>query len=151
MNTDLMFSSKTDQWETPQDLFDILDAVFHFEIDVCANIENTKCDSYFSKEQDGLKQLWTGNCWMNPPYGRNITKKWVEKAYESSLKGATVLCLLPSRTDTIYWHEYCSKGEVLFLKGRLKFGGSKDYAPFPSVLVLFRPSLKNIGIKGMFA
>jgi len=81
---------------------------------------------------------------MNPPYGRNITGKWVEKAYKSAKEnGATVVCLLPARTDTKYWHDYCMKGEIYYIKGRLKFGGSKDAAPFPSALVVFRPQIQD--------
>ena len=146
-----MFSSATDMWETPQDLFDAINAVFKFDVDVCASAENNKCKEYYTLEVDGLKQSWEGMCWMNPPYGRNVTDKWVQKAYESAREGATVVCLLPARTDTIYWHEYCAKGEVLLIKGRLKFGNSKDSAPFPSALVVFRPNLLDTGIKGMFA
>jgi phage N-6-adenine-methyltransferase len=130
------FSSQTDLWSTPQDFFDGLNAEFAFEIDVCANEENAKCLCWFGIEQDGLKQEWTGICWMNPPYGRTI-KHWVRKAYESSLAGATVVCLLPSRTDTSWWHDYCMKGEIRFIRGRLKFGGQKNSAPFPSAVVIF--------------
>lgn len=137
MNTDVMFSSKTDDWETPQDLFDKLDQEFEFNLDVCATRDNRKCRNFYAKELDGLKQDWSGVCWMNPPYGREIGK-WVQKAYEESLKGSTVVCLLPSRTDTKWWHGYCMKGEVRFIKGRLKFGNSKNSAPFPSAIVIFR-------------
>ena len=137
MNTDVMFSSKTDDWETPQDLFDKVDQEFEFNLDVCATRDNRKCRNFYAKELDGLKQDWSGVCWMNPPYGREIGK-WVQKAYEESLKGSTVVCLLPSRTDTRWWHDYCMKGEVRFIKGRLKFGNSKNSAPFPSAIVIFR-------------
>lgn len=131
-----LFTSNTDLWATPQDFFDKLNEEFNFELDVCANDENAKCDRYFTRETDGLKQDWTGVCWMNPPYGREIGK-WVKKAYESSLNGATVVCLVPARTDTKWWHEYCMKGEIRLVKGRLKFGGSKNSAPFPSAVVIF--------------
>lgn len=137
MNTAVMFSSKTDEWETPQALFDQLNDEFNFTLDVCALPENAKCEAYFTPEQDGLKQEWTGVCWMNPPYGREIGK-WVKKAYTEAQKGITVVCLLPSRTDTRWWHEYCMKGEVRFIKGRLKFGKSNNSAPFPSAIVIFR-------------
>jgi phage N-6-adenine-methyltransferase len=137
MNTELHFSSQTDMWSTPQDKFDELDYEFDFDCDVCATADNAKCVKYFTKEEDGLQQEWTGTCWMNPPYGRAI-KKWVQKAYESSLAGATVVCLLPARTDTAWWHDYCIKGEIRFLRGRLKFGGQKNSAPFPSAIVIFR-------------
>ena len=138
-NKEVMFSSKTGEWETPQDLFDELDEQFHFTLDVCATHENTKvADHFFSKLDDGLAQDWGGNvCWMNPPYGRGIDK-WIKKAYYASLKPNTcVVCLLPSRTDTKWFHNYCAKGEIWFLKGRLKFGGSKNSAPFPSMIVIF--------------
>lgn len=131
---DGMFSSKTDLWSTPQALFDSLNAQYNFQTDVCATDENAKCKHYFTKEQDGLKQEWKGVCWMNPPYGRTI-KQWVQKAYESN---ATVVCLLPARTDTFWFHEYCVHGEITFIRGRLKFGGSKNSAPFPSMIVVFK-------------
>ena len=149
MNTNLHFSSKSDMWETPQDFFDKLNEEFNFETDVCALPENTKCKKYFTPEQDGLTQKWEGVCWMNPPYGNKIGK-WIKKAYESGEKGATVVCLVPSRTDTSYWHNYCMKGEIRFFRGRLKFknralpsyredGNYKiSPAPFPSAIIVFR-------------
>ena len=140
MNNDLMFSSKTDLWATPQDFFDRLNKVFRFQIDVCALPENAKCDTYYTPDNNGLDQDWQGVCWMNPPYGREISA-WVEKAYKSAKNGATVVCLLPARVDTRWWHNYCAKGEVHFIKGRLKFGGSADSAPFPSAVVVFRPTV----------
>lgn len=132
-----MFTSDTDLWETPQDFFDSLNAEFKFETDVCALPENAKCARFFTPEQNGLEQEWRGVCWMNPPYGRDIVN-WVRKAYESAQRGATVVCLLPARTDTAWWHDYCMKGEYRFVRGRLKFGGSKNSAPFPSAVVIFR-------------
>ena len=133
------FSSETAEWETPQSFFDALNDEFGFTRDVCATIDNTKCGFYFGTGDDGLIQDWTFDvCWMNPPYGRTIGK-WVKKAYESSLQGATVVCLLPSRTDTAWWHDYAIKGEVRFLRGRLKFSGHKNSAPFPSAVVIFKP------------
>lgn len=132
-----MLSSNTCEWETPQLFFDALNAEYHFDVDVCATENNAKCERYYSKEQDGLSQQWKGICWMNPPYGREIGK-WMRKAYESSLYGATVVCLVPARTDTAWWHDYAMKGEIEFLRGRLKFGGSKTSAPFPSALIIFR-------------
>ena len=133
------FSSKTDLWYTPQEFFNKYNQMYLFETDVCATPENTKCVNYFTPEQDGLKQQWKGKCWMNPPYGRTI-KQWVKKAYESSLSGATVVCLLPARTDTSWWHDYCMKGDIEFIRGRLKFGGCKNPAPFPSAVVTFKPN-----------
>lgn len=132
------FSSKTDDWATPQDFFDEINKDWgQFDLDVCASSSNAKCAKYFDKETDGLKQKWEGKCWMNPPYGRTI-KDWMKKAYESSLEGAMVVCLVPSRTDTAWWHDYAMKGDIIFLRGRLKFGSSNNTAPFPSALVIFK-------------
>ena len=136
-----MFSSSTDLWATPQDFFDRLNAEFDFDIDVCASPDNAKCDTYFTKEQDGLSHSWGGvTCWCNPPYGREVGK-WVQKAYISSKnEGSTVVMLLPARTDTKWFHEYIyNQSEIRFIKGRLKFGGSANSAPFPSMVVVFRP------------
>lgn len=135
MNKRLMFTSKTDLWETPQDLFEKLNSIFHFETDVCALSENAKCERYYTPDVDGLKQEWRGVCWCNPPYGRQIGR-WVEKAAKSD---ATVVMLLPARTDTKWFHEFVLPiGEITFLRGRLRFGGSKENAPFPSMIVVFR-------------
>ncbi len=134
------FSSETDEWPTPQDFFDRLNEEFGFNLDVCATPENAKCPRYFTKRENGLLQKWTGICWMNPPYGREIGQ-WVQKAYTSALEGATVVCLLPARTDTAWWHDYCMKGEIRFVRGRLKFGNASENAPFPSAVVVFRPGV----------
>ena len=131
------FSSKTDLWATPQKFFDKYDAVHNFTLDVCASKDNAKCAVYYDIEANGLSQSWHGVCWMNPPYGRDIGK-WMKKAYESSLQGATVVCLVPSRTDTKWWHEYAMQGQIEFIKGRLKFGDAKNSAPFPSAIVVFK-------------
>lgn len=144
-NLKVHFSSKKHDWTTPQDLFDKLDAIYNFEWDAAASADNTKVvGCYFDEQDDALTQDWskTATCfWLNPLYGRTIGK-WVQKAYEESLKGCTVVCLLPARTDTRYFHEYCTKGTIEFIKGRLKFGGSKNSAPFPSMIVVF--SLKEV-------
>jgi len=132
------FSSNTPIWETPQDFFERLDAEFGFTIDVCALPENAKCIRFYCPEDDALAQEWRGVCWMNPPYGRGIDA-WIRKAWESAQAGATVVCLLPARTDTRWWHDYVMRGEIRFIKGRLKFGGSKISAPFPNAVVIFRP------------
>ena len=143
MNSDLMFSSKTDMWATPQEFFDSLDKVFRFETDVCAVKDNAKCQRFYTPDDNGLLQDWRGVCWMNPPYGREISQ-WVEKAYRSAKdNGATVVCLLPARVDTRWWHNFCAKGEVHFLRGRLKFGGNDNSAPFPSAVVVFRPCVRD--------
>lgn len=139
MNADVMFSSKTDLWATPQDFFDKLDAEFHFNLDVCALPENAKCAAFYPPEMDGLSQPWYGNCWCNPPYGRQVGR-WVAKAAQSAAEGATVVMLLPARTDTAWFHDYIyGRAEVRFVRGRLKFGGSTNSAPFPSMVVIFRP------------
>ena len=134
---DVLFSSKSVVWETPQDLFDKLNAEFHFDLDVCALPENAKCEKYYTPEDDGLLQPWNGVCWCNPPYGKTIGK-WIQKAYETFAGGGTVVMLLPARTDTKWFHEYIyNKAEIRFIKGRLKFGNSKNAAPFPSMIVVF--------------
>jgi phage N-6-adenine-methyltransferase len=135
-----LFTSNTPEWSTPQLFFDQLNQEFGFELDVCATHENAKCRRYFTKEQNGLEQDWYGVCWMNPPYGREIGK-WIKKVKESAYcNGATVVCLLPARTDTRWFHDYIYKNEVeiRFHKGRLKFCDSKNSAPFPSMIVIFR-------------
>ena len=143
MNGDVMFSSKTDEWETPQGLFDEYNTAYNFALDACADENNKKCKMFWSKEDDGLSKdaHWTiyGNVWMNPPYGRQIGK-WVEKAFKESneVKGNAVVCLLPARTDTKWFHDYCMAGNIRFLKGRLKFSNSKNTAPFPSMIVIFK-------------
>lgn len=137
---DVHYSSKTNEWSTPQDFFDELDKEFNFTLDPCSTSENAKCAKYFTVEDDGLKQDWSNDVvFMNPPYGREI-KHWIKKAYEESLNGATVVCLIPSRTDTIYWHDYIfgKADDIRFVRGRLKFGGSKNSAPFPSAVIIYK-------------
>lgn len=132
-----LFTSNTPEWATPISFFRLLDAEFSFELDVCATHENAKCARYYTLEQDGLAQPWVGRCWMNPPYGRKIGR-WVHKAAESAVAGATVVALLPARTDTAWWHDYCFRGEMRFVRGRLRFNEA-GCAPFPSAVVIFRP------------
>jgi len=133
---------KYESHETPQWLFDWLDHEFDFTLDVCANEFNSKCDRWFGSGgilEDGLKAEWIteGACWMNPPYGSKITK-WVKKAYEESLKGSTVVGLLPSRTDPYWFHTWIyGKAEIRFIAGRLNFS-NKGPAPFPSMIVIWR-------------
>lgn len=131
-----MFSSQKEDWETPQELFDQLNQEFNFTVDVASNEENRKCERYYTKLENGLLQNWNGEVvWCNPPYGRNVGD-WVRKAGESN---ATVVMILPVRTDTKWFHSYIyQKAEIRFLKGRLKFGDSKNSAPFPSMVVVFR-------------
>ena len=132
------FSSQSCEWATPLDFFQALDREFGFDLDVCATPSNAKCKRYYTRHEDGLVQPWFGTCWCNPPYGREISL-WVEKAMRSAKEGrATVVCLVPARTDTKWWHDYVSQAaEVRFVKGRLKFGGHKNSAPFPSAVVVF--------------
>lgn len=134
-----LFSSLTDEWPTPQRLFDALHAEFGFTLDPCATEANAKCGRYFTRAEDGLKQDWSRDVvFMNPPYGRMIGH-WVKKAYESARQGALVVSLLPARTDTRWWHDYVMRGEIRLLRGRLTFEGGKYPAPFPSAIVVFRP------------
>lgn len=137
MMSNVHFSSTTDLHATPQDFFDKLNAEFSFTLDVCANHENHKCADYFTKEQDGLKQEWSGVCFMNPPYGREIGL-WMKKANEAFKNGSIVVCLVPARTDTSWWHDYAIQHEVRFIRGRLKFGDAKNSAPFPSAVIVMR-------------
>lgn len=124
------------EWSTPQDLYDELNQEFGFTLDVAATPENAKCERYFTRKDDGLSQSWAGNvCWMNPPYGREIGR-WMRKAFQES-REATVVCLVPARPDTRWWHDSATQGEIRFLRGRLKFGGCKNAAPFPSAIVVF--------------
>ena len=147
MNTALHFSSKDHTWETPPELFNPLDREFRFTLDVCALPATAKCETYFTPAFDGLAQRWEGVCWMNPPYGREIVH-WMRKAYESAASGrATVVCLVPARTDTKWWWDYARHGEVSLLPGRLTFWQNgepyKDPAGFPSAVVVFRPGLPS--------
>ena len=138
MNTQVMFSSETDNWATPQDFFDQLNARFSFTLDPCADAKNHKCERYFTREDDGLNQDWGGNIvFCNPPYGREIGK-WVKKCHDEAQKPQTVcVMLIPARTDTRWFHEYIyGKAQIEFVRGRLKFGGGGS-APFPSMVVIF--------------
>lgn len=135
-----LFTSNSAEWETPQNLFDALNAEFHFTLDPCSTDENAKCSKHYTKEQDGLKQDWTGETvFCNPPYGRELPK-WIRKCYQHFIGGGgTAVLLIPARTDTKVFHEYIyHKAEVRFLKGRLHFSGAKGSAPFPSMIVIYR-------------
>ena len=138
----VMSSRKSDEWATSRDYFELVEREFGpFDLDVCATKENTKVESYYTKEQDGLNQIWFAKNWCNPPYS-NI-KEWIKKASEEQKKGNMTVMLIPSRTDTIAFHEYIYNKpnvEIRFIKGRLKFGDQKYPAPFPSMLVIFRPN-----------
>jgi site-specific DNA-methyltransferase (adenine-specific) len=136
----VMFSSKTGEWSTPQDFFDKLNWRFgQFTLDPCATPHNTKCANFYTEAENGLVKDWEGeNVFVNPPYGRGI-EAWIAKAYcEGQKEHTRVVMLIPARTDTRYWHDYVMKAsEIHFIKGRLKFGDSKNSAPFPSAVVIF--------------
>ena len=139
MKRETLFSSKSDDWRTPEAIFDKLNEEFRFTLDPCATSENSQCIRYYTKEQDGLKQSWEGETvFCNPPYSQ--INQWVKKAYEESFKpGTIVVLLIPARTDTKYFHDYIlNRSEIRFLKGRLKFNNAKFNAPFPSMVVIFR-------------
>jgi phage N-6-adenine-methyltransferase len=134
------FSSKSADWSTPQSLYDQLDSEFGFELDVCATAENAKCERFYSLADNGLAQPWTGTCFCNPPYGAEISL-WLAKARDSALAGATVVALIPCRTDTKWWHStVMAASEIRYLPGRLHFGGCANSAPFPSAVVVWRSS-----------
>lgn len=138
-------SRKSDEWETPQWLFDKLNEGYKFTFDAAATSKNSKCGgSYGDAIGDSLTLNWSyhsqgGNIWLNPPYSK--IGAFIKKAYEEAFKnGIFVVCLIPSRTDTRWWHDYVMKaGEIIFIKGRLKFGDSANSAPFPSCIVIFYP------------
>ena len=141
MKTDVLLSSKKMDWATPQDFFNKLNAEFQFTLDPCADDNNHKCEKYFTEEQDGLKQDWSGErVFCNPPYGRDVPK-WVKKCVDETTTGDCELAvmLLHARTDTRWFHDYIyhKADEVRFVKGRLKFGGQTTSAPFPSMVVVF--------------
>lgn len=137
---DVLWSSRSDEWETPWDIFnDLNKELGPFTLDVSAQPGNTKVpQNYFTQEENGLLQDWRQNiCWMNPPYSE--VGKWIRKAYHESRKpGTTVVCLVAARTDTRWFHKYCVHGEVWFIKGRLVFENAENPAPFPSMIVIFR-------------
>lgn len=144
MNKDLMFSSKTDMWETPHDFFDKVDDEFHFTLDVCATPENAKCEKFYTEQDDGLSKPWTGVVWCNPPYGKGISR-WILAANAARAAGNTVVMLLPARTDTRWFHDLVlGKAEIRFVRGRLKFGGSNNSAPFPSMVAVFRNGVPSV-------
>ena len=132
------FMSTSNERATPDGFFSGLNKEFHFTLDPCCTKKTAKCRKFFTEKDNGLAKDWgKETVFMNPPYGREIGS-WMEKAYKSSLNGATVVCLIPSRTDTKWWHDYAMKGEIRFIKGRLKFNGMENPAPFPSAVVIFR-------------
>ena len=130
-----LFSHKSDEWETPQDLFDALDYAFVFTLDPCATPENAKCKKFYTKEDNGLTKSWENEtAFVNPPYSQ--IEKWVLKSLHEKTYSARVVMLLPARTDT-KWFKYIleTSSEIYFIEGRLKFKGAKSSAPFPSMIV----------------
>lgn len=139
MISEWLYTSNSDEWETPDYLYKKLDNEFHFDLDPCATEHNHKTEEYFTIDNDGLSKNWGGHrVWCNPPYSEII--KWAQKAFEESLKPNTLVVLLaPSRTDTKWFHDYVyHHSEIRFVKGRVKFSGSKWNAPFPSLLAIYR-------------
>ncbi|MFB5292248.1 DNA N-6-adenine-methyltransferase [Enterococcus faecalis] len=142
MDKNLHFSSKKEDWETPQKLFDELNEKYQFDIDVAASTKNAKLPKYFTKEDNALIQEWDGNVFCNPPYGRKL-RKWLEKGYQEHLRvpERMIVFLLPARTDTSYWHDFIfGKADIQFLRGRVKFeinGEGGNSAPFPSAIVVY--------------
>jgi phage N-6-adenine-methyltransferase len=142
LNSGLMTSNR-DDWETPNSLFDILDKIFKFDLDAAANHKNAKCLLFYSPKTNAFTKDWAGNgnVWLNPPYGRDVTEPWVNKAYEESQKGAVVVCLLPARTETKWFQTLWKANHLVFLRGRVRFVGGKSCAPFPSVVAIFGKKL----------
>ena len=147
-NLQVHFSSENGEWGTPRDFFDKLDSEFHFTLDVCASNLNHKCDEYFTMEQDCFKQSWVrdGYFWMNPPYGRDIIH-FIRKAVQETLCGAKGVILVPSRTDTAWWSLLWNHKahrprkwvkQIRFVRGRLKFEGAPNAAPFPSAVIVLQ-------------
>jgi len=140
MKAEAMYSAASEEWGTPQEFFDKLNEEFHFTLDPCATDDNTKCKKHYTKADDGLAQDWTGETvFCNPPYGRDIWK-WCRKCYEHAQSGGGVaVMLIHARTDTRWFHDWVyGKAELRFIKGRLHFNGSKNNAPFPSLVAIYR-------------
>ncbi len=151
----------SDEWSTPQWLFDALDREFRFVLDACASHENHKCKHYFTIEDDALIQDWHPfkRVWMNPPYDsmsvRGRLTKWVEKAHNEARKQCVVVCLLPASTSTRWWHDHVLRGRVRYIKGRLKYSDGKGQASFSSAIVIFstwhmlvRSAMETLGGRG---
>lgn len=134
-------TTQKDHWATPPAIYDPLNAIFGFTLDVAAEPETAKCARYFSEEEDGLAQPWAGEtCWLNPPYSTPLLRAFMAKAHAESAQ-ALVCCLIAARTDTQIWHDHARHGDLVFIKGRIAFVGGLYTAPFPSALVIFRPEL----------
>ena len=150
--SELIGSSKDDTWTTPRSLYDKLCEEFNFTLDAAALSNSTLCEEWYGPDhpdetrRDGLSRDWLedskgGVVWLNPPYGRDITKQWLIKANNEARKGATVVCLIPSRTSSLWFHDHCLPNRIRFIKRRLKFGNSKNAAPFDSLLVLMKKEI----------
>lgn len=141
------FGSKKQEWTTPDNFYKLLNDEFNFEWDLAASETNTKCNKYFDINSNGLSQNWEGVCWLNPPYGDNKYKllDWIKKAYKESQKdNCTVVMLIPARTNTKWWHNYCMNScEVRFICGRPKFGDAKHGLPLPLAIIIFRKHISN--------
>ena len=137
-----LFSSRSEEWPTPQDFFAELDREFHFTLDPCVARWNAKCTRFYTKEDDGLRQPWDRHrVFCNPPYGRAM-RQWAEKCFRSAQAGAVVVLLAHARTDTRWFHDWVyNKAEIRFVRGRLKFGDGRQSAPFPSLVAVYRPPL----------
>jgi len=144
MNIDVMYSSKEEKWQTPNYLFNELDKEFNFTLDPCCQTDSAKCEKYYTPKENGLKQSWENEVvFVNPPYGREL-KKWVKKCYKES-KHATIVMLIPARTDTSYFHDYIyHTADIRFIRGRIKFidpvtkEQSSSSAPFPSMICIYK-------------
>lgn len=146
-----LMTSKRDDWETPQAFFDCCNMIYHYDLDVCANETNAKCERYYTPEIDAFTQVWgPGSVWCNPPYGNGVIERWIERAHRAARTGECKLisCLVPARTETD-WFRWCVDGRLDFIVGRLKFVGGSSGATFPSVLVTFFAGLpqreRNVG------
>ena len=134
------FMSTSEDWETPEEVFNFWNHEYEFNLDAAASADNARCSLFFTKEQDALRHPWVGNVWLNPPYSHGIGK-WLQKAHDEVTKGNAehVVCLIPARTDTAWWHDYVMKSDHIWLiRGRLRFSGSSINAPFPSCIVVFK-------------
>lgn len=141
--TGILRQPVTVEWETPPEIFAKLDAEFKFTLDPCATNANAKCSKYCTVRENGLVQSWASeSVFMNPPYGRD-TALWMRKAYSEAKNGALVVCLVFARTDVGWWHAYAMKGEVRFVRGRIRFSHCGVNAPSPSAIVVFRPHLPD--------
>jgi phage N-6-adenine-methyltransferase len=147
---DEKFVSNKQDWETPDDLFNLLNNRYDFNFDLAANKKNTKTKAYYSEKDNSLKKRWSGRCWLNPPYGGvkdNRLELWIKKAYLSAKKDSkcSVTLLIPARTNTNWFHKYCMRAkEILFIKGRPKFKGAKYGLPQPLIVVHFEKTNKKV-------